>query len=291
MVCSPTRRRIALGALGLGWGAPGGAAEPTSRTIHYPRSLRGLSEEREYVVRLLDLALTEAGMGHQLAPSRWPMVQTRALRELEEGTGTLQVTWTMSTPEREAQLRPIRIPLYKGLYGWRVMLVPRRTPDVLAGIRHLDDLRQVPMVQGHDWPDTALLRANGVTVHTAQSFEHLFRLLQTGPAQAFPRSVAEVVWDHERHRDTCAIDPHLVLSYPAAIYAFVHRQDTELADALTLGLNRLVANGRMDKLFQQHVKPLVAPLHIRRRRVIELHNPLLPPDTPLQRRELWWRPS
>jgi len=287
----PLGRRIALGALGLGCALPGWGGEAPPRTIHYPRSLRGLSEEREYVVRLLGLALTEAGFAHRLAPSRWPMVQTRALRELEEGTGSLQVTWTMTTPEREAQLRPVRIPLYKGLYGWRVMLVPRRTPDLLAGVRHLDDLRKVPMVQGHDWPDTTLLRANGLTVHTAQSFEALFRLLDSGPAQAFPRSVAEVAWDQERHQDRCVIDPHLVLSYPAAIYAFVHREDAELAEALTLGLNRLVASGRMDRLFQQHVKPLVAPLKVAQRRVIELHNPHLPPDTPLHRRELWWRPT
>ena len=242
------------------------------------------------MVRLLEQALAEAGHGQRLAPSRWPMVQTRALRELEEGTGTLHVMWTMTTPERETQLLPIRIPLYKGLYGWRVMLVNRRQPDRLARVRHLDDLRQVPMVQGHDWPDTDLLRANGVTVHTAQAFEHLFRMLDDGTAQAFPRSVVEAGWDQQRHSDTCVVDPHLVLRYPAAIYAFVRRGDTELAEALTLGLNRMVAKGTMERLFQQFVAPLLAPLNLGQRRVIELHNPLLPASVPLHRRELWWRP-
>ncbi len=289
MSLRPTTRRAALG-LGASALAAGALARPGERTVRYPRSVRGLEDEREYVVRVLDHALAEVGLNHRLVPSKWPMVQTRALRELEDGTGTLDVMWTMTTPEREAQLLPIRIPLYKGLYGWRVMLVPRQRPDRLAAVRHLDDLRQVAMVQGHDWPDTALLRANGVTVHTGQAFDHLFEMLRRGPAEAFPRSVAEVSWDQQRFSDLCAIDPHLVLRYPAAIYAFVNRRDTELAEALTLGLNRLVNKGTLDRLFQRHVAPLLAPLNLGQRRVIELHNPLLPDSVPLQRRELWWRP-
>jgi hypothetical protein len=288
----PTRRRtcgllVSLASLSCGAaeGTPSGV-----RTIHYPRSLRGLEDERQYVVALMDQALTEAGMAHRLVPSRWPMVQTRALRELTERTGTLQVAWTMTTPEREAELLPIRIPLYKGLYGWRVMLVPKRHPDRLVGVHTLDDLHKLPLVQGDDWPDTALLRANGVTVHTARNFEQMVKLLEHGPAQAFPRSVAEVTWDQQRFADRCVIDPHIVLRYPTAIYAFVRRDDPELAEALTMGLNRMVAKGSMDRLFQQHVAPLLAPLNLSRRRVIELRNPLLPASAPINRRELWWRP-
>jgi hypothetical protein len=38
------------------------------------------------------------------------------------------------------------------------------------------------------------------------------------------------------------------------------------------------------------VAPLLAPLNLSRRRVIELRNPLLPASAPVNRRELWWRP-
>jgi hypothetical protein len=57
-----------------------------------------------------------------------------------------------------------------------------------------------------------------------------------------------------------------------------------------MGLNRMVAKGTMERLFQQFVAPLLAPLNLSRRRVIELRNPLLPASAPVNRRELWWRP-
>lgn len=292
------RRRLLLHATLLPAAGRVGAADapPASepgapRLIQYPRSQRGLEEEREYVVKLLHEALDASGLPHELAPSRHPMTQTRALRELAGGHGTIHVTWTMTSTERETELRPIRIPLYKGLYGWRVMLVRREQPDRLAAVRTLADLRRVPMAQGDDWPDTTILRANGVPVHTGSSFEALFALMQRGPAEAFPRSVAEVGWDAERHPQLFVIDRHLLLHYPAAIYAFVRPEDTQLADAIENGLNRLIASGRMEQLFRQFVLSQLPALDLGQRRVIELHNPLLPPKVPRHRRELWFKPA
>ena len=41
---------------------------------------------------------------------------------LASSQGTVDICWTMSTDERETQILPIRIPIDKGLIGWRIAL-------------------------------------------------------------------------------------------------------------------------------------------------------------------------
>jgi len=44
-------------------------------------------------------------------------------------------------------------------------------------------------------------------------------------------------------------------------------------------------------VFRQHFQPPLDQLAMNERRVIDLKNPELPPQTPLQRSELWWQPT
>ena len=47
----------------------------------------------------------------------------------------------MTTREREERLQPIRIPIYKGLIGWRVNLLRQTDSQLLSHVRTLDDLK------------------------------------------------------------------------------------------------------------------------------------------------------
>jgi len=55
-------------------------------------------------------------------------------------------------------------------------------------------------------------------------------------------------------------------------------------------MEMMVRDGTMLALFKKYKGPLVERANIGKRRVIELQNPALPPNTPLQRSELWFRP-
>ena len=94
------------------------AAEP----LTYPQHSSGADPEA-YVVELLRQALARSGGDYQLQPSPRPMPQSRAEQSLEQNDGAVQLMWSMTTRAREDVLLPIRIPLYKGLIGWRVPLV------------------------------------------------------------------------------------------------------------------------------------------------------------------------
>ncbi|RUG95895.1 transporter substrate-binding domain-containing protein [Pseudomonas aeruginosa] len=277
--------------LALLFGLPAWHAGAGERVI-YPRHSEGRNPE-PYVVELLQLALARSGGDYRLEPSAQPMPQSRAQLRLEQDDPGLQVMWAQSRDDLEETLLPIRIPIYRGLIGWRIPLVSAANKDLLASVRTLDDLRRLRFGQRQDWADTPILRANGLEVKTSQNYESLFRMLDAGRFEVFPREVVVIdgeLEDASRAGLHLAIDQHLALHYPAAFYFFVSRQRPELAEAIRQGLEKAIADGSFERLFERHFKTRLGKLALRQRRIIELKNPYLPGKTPFQREALWYRP-
>ena len=258
--------------------------------LRYPRAAVGDEFRTRYALAVLQLALDQAGSSLRIKPSRHVMEQQRALLNLEQGTA-VDVVWTMTSIEREQRLLPVRIPLDKGLYGWRIVLLRKDRSDLLRNVRDLDGLRLLRAGQGHDWPDTEILRSHALPVEVSSSYDSLFLMLRAGRFDYFPRAVLEA-HDELAHvsQGDLALDPHLALHYPTALYFFFSRQRPELAATVRLGLERATADGSFERLFQQYHGADLARAKLAQRQVIELHNPLLPAATPLQRAELWYRP-
>jgi ABC-type amino acid transport substrate-binding protein len=215
------------------------------------------------------------------------MTQERQVRELEAGR-TIDVAPMPSSPEREARLLPIRIPINKGVLGWRLGLIRKGDQGLFAGIKTLEDLKRVRLAQGQDWPDTQILQANGINVITAPRYEGLFKMLVVKRFDYFPRSIMEI-WDEQADNpDTLEVESHLALHYFYDAYFMVNRKSTRLAQDIREGLEKAIANGSFDKLFQQYYGDRLREAHLETRTVIELKNPLLTPGTPSDRPELWY---
>lgn len=258
--------------------------------INYPVLPTKGDPQLAYMLALLRLACDKAGEQCQLY-SGPAMVQGRAIQEMQRPQGQIDVMWTMTSAEREQRLLPVRIPLYKGLIGWRVALLRPDRSELLAKIDSAAALAKLTAGQEHDWPDTAILQHTGLPVVTTPDYEPLFSMLLQRRFDYFPRSVIEVINEQRTHADLgLVIDRHILLRYPAAFYFFVRPQRPELARMLTRGLEKAVRDGSFDALFQQHHGPALRALRLDKRRIIDLSNPLLPPTTPLQRKELWYRP-
>jgi hypothetical protein len=262
-----------------------------SGTLRYPRRADGDEFRSVYALAQLQLALDKAGSPLRLQPSHFSMEQERALVNLERNE-RLDVVWSMTSHEREQRLLPVRIPLDKGLFGWRIALLPSSRAQLLQGVRSIDDLRQFSAGQGHDWPDSAMLRSNGLPVTLSSSYGSLFRMLQAQRFDYFPRSVIEI-WDElESPRGQQLVsDPYVLLRYPAAMYFFFSHQRPELAETVRQGLEIAIADGSFERLFQQHFASSLQRAQLDQRQLIELQNPQLPSATPLQRRELWFIPE
>lgn len=251
--------------------------------VRYP--LREMPND--YPLLVLQLALREAGVDFELKASAIHMHQGRALEQLAKGQD-VDVVWSMTTQEREASLRPIRIPIDKGLLGWRLILTSKAGAAALAKVKTLDDLRKLQAGQGHDWPDTGILRYNGLPVQTGTSYDGLFQMLNAGRFDYFPRSIIEI-WDEQRiySAQDLEVEKNLVVYYPTALYFFVTRQNRALAKTLEIGLNKAIANGKFEQLFQQAYGDALQRARLKSRTRLNLYNPLLPIATPLARKELW----
>jgi hypothetical protein len=219
------------------------------------------------------------------------MNQGRALMQMQRQQGDVDLFWGMTSRKREKQALAIRIPLDKGLIGWRIALVTQDQPDILAGVKTRADLAKLQAGQVLDWPDTEILSQAGLPVVTTQSYGNLFPMLRKHRFDYFPRSVIEILQEATSSQaNGLVIDSHLVIHYPAAFYFFVSPWRPELAKLLSRGLEAAIADGSFDRTFQRFNGSHIQALHLSERRIIELPNPLLPESVPLGRSALWFRP-
>lgn len=269
--------------------APSAAA--ASAVIHYPRADSAADERVNYYSQLLALCLAKSGKVYQLEPTSFRAEQARGLQLVEANQG-LEVTWTFTTSEREKKLLPIRIPIDRGLFGWRIFLIKAADQSLFDKIETPAQLAALRAGQGHDWPDTDILRANHFSISGSTTYEGLFEMLVRNHIQYFPRSLLEVELELNSHPNRgLAIESDLILHYPTALYFFVNQKNTELAADIETGLRNAINDGSFKKLFDQHFGDTIRKLALTKRRVISINNPLLPPQTPLSESRFWFSPG
>lgn len=244
-------------------------------------------------VELLQEALkrTEGKYGPARAmPTALAMTEARYLKELE--TGSVDVIWSSATEEREQQFLPVRIPLDKGLLGYRVSLIAQDHQAAIDQVKGLVDLRKLIIGQGLGWGDVALYRANGIRVSEAR-YESLFTMVSNGRFDLFPRGIGEAFGEFDKFSSTnpkLAIEKNLAFYYPWPYYFFFNRKNAALAGRVEEGLRLMIKDGSFDALFQKHYGEAIKRANLGGRRMIRLDNPSLPKATPLQDTGLWYTP-
>lgn len=258
--------------------------------ITYPKAISATDQRANYPVALLELALNNTGVRFKLIPSERRLQQNQALKQLENNR-EVDVVWSMTDNTREVDLLPIRIPIFKGLIGYRVFLVKEEQLPKFTFITEKSALMTLKPIQGHDWPDTKILQSNGFDVVTSKEYGALFTLLDQSQGDYFPRSIVEV-WEEAdlyKNINSTVVEPNLGINYPTAMYFFVNKRNATLARLLENGLEKAISNGEFDKLFYKTHQGYIERANIDQRRFFELDNPLLPIETPVQRSELWFR--
>lgn len=289
------RRALLRGLLAFGM-APLLARAGDDDGVIYPRPESPRDHRFDYDWQLLQRALELTARTPdeaRLRPSALPMNQARAAQMLADGE--IDVLVRSTSLELERRFLPIRIPLDKGLLGYRVFLLHRRLQPQLANVRSFDELRRFSIGQGAGWNDLPALRAAGLRVVEGADYEGLFKMLLAGRFDLFSRSVVEVQDEYATRREAMpelAIDNALLLYYPLARYFFVARNEsgTALARRIEAGLRRMQMDGSFDRLFNAYARPIASELGLRSRRLFRIANPALPPATPLGDKSLWYDP-
>jgi hypothetical protein len=264
-----------------------------SLTINVLRTDAKVNPNEAYISELLQLIIQHSPRQYQLVYGKGRMEQGRAIYEMSKPDGKIDILWSMTTDAREKQLIPIRIPIDKGLIGWRISLITEKNRNAFSKVKKIDDLKQYTAGQGSSWPDVAILKANQIPVLTSNGYDSLFTMLVGERFDYFPRSVFEL-WNELKSQREHAIEveQNFILHYPSACYFFITPRRPQLAEDLRDGFEKIIAKGLFEKLFQQHNQENIERSKIKQRTVIYLDNPLLKIDSlPLKRSELWFQGS
>ncbi|WP_394221007.1 amino acid ABC transporter substrate-binding protein [Alteromonas gracilis] len=261
-------------------------------TITYPRPIDDSDARAQYPIALLKLALDKTGVNYELRPSDRILLTGKAMRQLKENR-EVNVVWSMTDTQREKELKPIRVPIAKGLIGLRVFVLNPVKKNKFDDVLSLTDMRKLIPVQGEEWPDTKILQANGFNVFTVPEFREAYDMIGQGKGDFFPRSVMEVdaELDVEGRRNNLFLEPSMALYYPTAMYYFVSSSNKTLAHLIETGLNRAIEDGSFDALFESTYAPILESLGVNDRKIFTLENPLLPAETPLSNSALWYKPQ
>jgi hypothetical protein len=264
-------------------------AQSATWQITFPRTLDTASTIDEYPIKLLSLALDQTGVNYELKPSNNILPKGKALDRLQDNR-EINIVWGMTNNQREKDLLPIRIPIFKGLIGWRLLLIRQDMAERFTYIQKFEHLVKLSPLQGRDWPDTKILQFNGFDVITERTPKAMMTMLGNAQGDFFPRSIIEI-WEELAKNELVnkiKIQPSLGIRYPAAIYFFVNKKSVPLANLIERGLEKAIENGTYEALFVDNYKAYIDNAEIENRTFYQLENSFLPERTPLDRKELWF---
>lgn len=248
------------------------------------------------LIELLRTALekTSAEYGpFEMGPAPVVMSKARYMAALQLNSGEINIVWTSTSHEMEQQYLPLRIPLRRGLLGYRIMLIHKDMQSRLDQVKTLDDFKKLNVGQGLGWNDSLLYEGIGMQV-TRAKYGNLFAMTALKRFDVFPRGVNEIFQEHETHSKEhaeLAIEKNLLLYYPWPYYFFFNKQDQARARRVEAGLRKMLKDGSFDSIFQKYHAKSIAQANLKGRRLLRLQNPLLPKETPLADSSLWFDAS
>jgi hypothetical protein len=262
--------------------------------IHYMPPAEELELVKAYNLELLNLALERTrdryGDFEIVTQSNSSLEQQSALKSLNERK-EIHVVPTMTEANREKVFIPVRVPLYKGLFGIRLMMIHAEEKSRLDLATSELLLKKLTFIQGADWPDTHVLQANGFQVKTFGAKDQMIQALITRSGDVYPRGLVEI-WDEIalEKGSPLAVQATVCLYYPAAIYFFLQRsvEGKRVAERLETGLLKAVDDGSFDAVFNKYWGDIIKKADLSGKKIIRLNNPNLPQSTPLANKKLWF---
>lgn len=250
----------------------------------------------DYYAELLNTVLqrTKADFGpYQIEKYTTPMSSAR-WNEVAIRGETINVMWSnIGHPDLNEKMIPIPIPADRGVHGYRVFLIRADRQADFSKVRTLDELRRFVMGQGANWGDLKILEHNRLPVITGTLYDSLFPMLEAKRFDYFSRSVLEApleIASFGAKYPDLKIENTLLLHYQFPVVFFVAKTEPALARRIKAGMEMMVKDGSLKKLFYRYFQQPLADLKLNSRTVLELENPYLPEFVPVNDRELWFDP-
>jgi len=253
-------------------------------------------ERYDYRIALLSLAMEKTLDSHGayvLQPLNEAITQKRGLIMMKKNKN-VNVAFMASNSERERDFLSIKIPMLRGILGYRVFLIKDVDEGKFSNIQSLHKLKENMVAGfGSHWADMAILTSNQIPVIGSVKYETLFGMLSKGRFDYFPRGINEAWLELEnKKRDypRLVVENTMALYYPYPVYFYVEKNNVELADRIRKGLEIALVDGSFKALFLKHHQALIDRAQLSSRRFFVLNNPNLSADTPHPDTS-WWLPK
>lgn len=203
----------------------------------------------------------------------------------------IDLSWAGTSNKLEEELLPIKIPLLKGLLGNRLSIIHKKNLTKFQNITK-EQLQNLVACQGNDWGDTDILEANKFSVIRVERFDLMFKMLNRDRCDYFPRAIFEGYNElkvaQKLYPDLMIFDD-LILHYKFPLYFFVNKENTQLAEQLTFGLEKAIEDGSfLEFMKNNELTSSLFPLSKwKDKKVFNLPNPFLPKSTPFDNKSLW----
>ncbi|WP_144210398.1 type 2 periplasmic-binding domain-containing protein [Shewanella donghaensis] len=243
----------------------------------------------QYHIELLELALNKTAEDYpdtslqfteQVSPGR-------GLKMLERGE--VDLAFLASSKQREETYIPIKIPLLKGLLGYRILLIHQDNIEKFTTISTAEQLGRAFVAGfGSHWADLDVLKQNHLPTQEISTYGSLPKMLDAKRFDYFPRGINEVWEEKERLKYTLpdlTIEPNIVLVYNLPVYMFVNKGNPDLAKRLEAGLKIATEDLSFQMLFLKYYSESILKANLSKRKMILLDSK----DYPIKEIDTsWW---
>ncbi|MFY8298002.1 substrate-binding periplasmic protein [Pseudoalteromonas sp. SS15] len=249
------------------------------------QTVRITSGADPYVIELLKHTLSYQREVHTLDFVENIPTQNRAIRLLGDKNG-IDVFWSVTSDEREKQALAVRVPIVKGVLGYRLGVIKKSRLDYFAKLKTDGELRGLRYGLRTDWPDSVIFKDNDFNVLEYSQENAGYELLEASRIDVLP--IDALYANDITDMTGLAIDPAHVYYYPSAVYFFVNKHNKALYQKLKSGLDKAIEDGSFDTLFNRHFESELAELALDKRQKITLVNTLLPASAPIHTKKYWY---
>ncbi len=205
--------------------------------------------------------------------------QEREDYELINDTGLITVISDSLNQNNLDNMSLLKFPVMRDLLGYRVFLIDKNRKEEFANIKTVEDLKKYQFGIGIGWNDKIVLEHAGLTVYEEPEYKMLFKDVSAGVIDVFSRGINEVIGEYDlysKQYDNLIIEDHLLLYYPLPRYYWFSKtpHGDQLKERLEEGFKRIVANGKLEEIFDRYFKEDLNKLNLKDRVLIKLENPI-----------------
>lgn len=199
--------------------------------------------------------LDKSGVDYNLVYTDHP-VSTQKRKVVMVRNNEIDVLYAGYTRELDEHLKPIPVPITRGLIGKRLLIINQKSRALYQDIHSIEELRNHSALLGFGWPEIELFADNQLPVYE-RIYDEIFLSIDAGNPGYFSRGVLEIYGelDDRQELTNLTVQETLLLSYSSAVLFFVHPNNSELAQAIQLGFDIGYQDGSYEKFLYSH--PLV----------------------------------